>query len=154
MAQKKYEENIIYEQEYLAHPPPDSFPGLIGVAVDDSKFKGAKLHFGYAWWLGPLPESETYKPHYHNADEIIGLIGTNHEDPFDLGGEVDFWFEHEKYTITRTAMIYVPAGVQHCPLWYRKVERPIIGFTVNYEPMPSEIKVDDPMFSQFKDLPG
>jgi hypothetical protein len=154
MAKNKYEKYINYDQEYVKEHPPGSMPGFIGVSIGKEQVKEAKVHCGYAWYLGSIPKNGTYKPHYHDSDEIITIIGTDPNDAFNLGGEVDFWFEHEKYTITRTCMIYIPAGVQHAPLWFRKVNRPIISGTVNLGEglIPIPTKNPDPMFSEFKDI--
>lgn len=154
MTTNKYEKYIVYDQEFKKEHPPGQLAGFIGVAIDADQVPGATMHMGFCWNTGPNPMSETYKPHIHDIDEIIFLISSDVNDPWNLDGEVDFWFEHEKYTITKTAMIYVPAGVQHAPLWFRVVNRPIISGTINPEPVVSEGElVQDPMFAGFADLP-
>ena len=149
----KWGKNFIFEQEKdnKAHPP-GSFPGTMLIAADGRNIKGANFHFGCCWWAGAVTESETYGPHIHDDDEILGLFGSNPDDPFNLNAEVDFWIEDEKYTITRSCVIYIPAGIQHCPMWYRKVDRPMFTFSINRTPFPMERTnfVNDPMFSQFK----
>jgi hypothetical protein len=70
------------------------------------------------------------KPHTHDHDEIIGFFGNDAKNPYDLGGEVEIWLEGEKQIITKSAMIFVPAGMVHCPLILRRVDRPIFHFTV------------------------
>ena len=149
----KFSENIIYQQERNPFHPAGTFPGIMMIAVNDYVLKGASMHFGSAWWTAPLPESETYKPHYHDADEIIGLFGSNIEDPFDLGGEAEYWFEDEKYTITKSCLIYVPKGTRHCPLFYRRVDRPWFTFSVVNAPTIYENPVDNPKWRHLKDAP-
>jgi len=70
------------------------------------------------------------KPHTHGSDEIIGFFGSDSTRPDDLGGEVEIWLEGEKQIIAKSAMIFVPAGMTHCPLILRRVDRPIFHFTV------------------------
>ena len=68
-------------------------------------------------------------PHTHDSDEIIGFFGNSSEDPYDLGGEIEIWLEDEKHIITKSALVFVPAGMKHCPLILRRVDRPIFHFT-------------------------
>jgi hypothetical protein len=95
--------------------------------LDDQVVEGA-FHMNTAWYLkaGPTREME---PHVHDTDEIIGFFGSDPENPWDLGGEVEIYLEDERHTITRSAMIFVPAGMPHCPLTLKRVDRPIFHFT-------------------------
>ena len=67
--------------------------------------------------------------HTHSFDEYLLFVGTNPKDQFDLGGEVELWLGDEQYMLTRTSAVFVPAGLPHCPLIVRKVERPFIFIT-------------------------
>ncbi len=82
--------------------------------------------------VGPGTKStgEMVKPHTHEVNEIIGFVGTSVENPQDLGGEVIFWLEDEKHILTETCMVYVPAGLKHCPLSIEKVTSPIVHYSV------------------------
>jgi len=55
------------------------------------------------------------------------------KNPNDLGGEVEFWLENEKYILTKSCLIFVPKGLKHCPLWVIKVDRPILFFAAGIE---------------------
>jgi hypothetical protein len=74
-------------------------------------------------------------PHAHPGDELFLYIGTDPQNPYELGGEVEFWLgegeEAERYRFTRTTVIYVPANVMHCPHWFRRVDRPFIVVVIN-----------------------
>ena len=94
--------------------------------LDEDVVQGA-FHMNTAWYLKPYrvePEAHT-----HATDEIIGFFGSNPADPYDLGGEIEIWLEDDQHIITRTAMVFVPAGMKHCPLVLRRVDRPIFHFT-------------------------
>jgi quercetin dioxygenase-like cupin family protein len=94
--------------------------------LDENVVPGA-FHMNTAWYL--KPKTAELEPHTHDTDEIIGFFGSNPDDPYDLGGEVEIWLEDDQHIITRTAMIFVPAGMKHCPLLLRRVDRPIFHFT-------------------------
>jgi hypothetical protein len=95
--------------------------------LDDSVVEGA-FHMNTAWYLKAADTLES-SPHVHDSDEIIGFFGSDPDHPYDLGGEVEIWLDGEKHVIDRTAMIFVPAGMAHCPLVLKRVDRPIFHFT-------------------------
>ena len=67
--------------------------------------------------------------HTHDCPEIIGFFSNDPDNPNELGGEIEFWFEDEKHIITKSCLIFVPAGLKHCPLIIRKADRPIFHFS-------------------------
>jgi hypothetical protein len=96
--------------------------------MDENVVEGA-FHMNTAWFIKASTTTEN-EPHVHDSDEIIGFYGNNADDPYDLGGEVEIWLEDEKHILTRSCLIFVPAGMKHCPLILRRVDRPIFHFTV------------------------
>jgi hypothetical protein len=95
--------------------------------MDENVVEGA-FHMNTAWYLKTAATFES-TPHTHDTDEIIGFFGSDPQHPYDLGGEIEIWLEDERHIITRTAMLFVPAGMKHCPLIIRRVDRPIFHFT-------------------------
>jgi hypothetical protein len=83
-------------------------------------------------WIWPKPEKIVMEgsPHSHEFDELVTLFGTNPDDTRDLGGEVEFWIEDEKYELTNSCLIFIPKGTKHCPIIFHKVERPIFHFII------------------------
>ncbi len=69
-------------------------------------------------------------PHSHPFIEIFTMFGTNVDDPSDLGAEVEFWLEDEKFIFNKSFMIYIPANMQHCPLVIRRWDAPIFHMTL------------------------
>lgn len=74
---------------------------------------------------GPLEEK-----HAHDYGEVIGFVGSSREDPHDLGGEVVFWLDGEKVLLNKSCLIFVPAGVPHCPVQINRIDRPIFFVTL------------------------
>lgn len=89
--------------------------------LDENVVPGA-FHINTSWYLRPTPTTIESKPHTHDSDEIIGFFGNDPDDPYDLHGEVEIWLEDDKHIIDRSALIFVPAGMKHCPLILRRVE--------------------------------
>jgi hypothetical protein len=95
--------------------------------MDENVVEGA-FHMNTAWFLNAAETLED-KPHVHDTDEIIGFFGNDPRNPYDLGAEIEIWLEDEKQVITKSALLFVPAGMKHCPLILKRVDRPIFHFT-------------------------
>jgi len=95
--------------------------------LDDDVIKGSFYLSCFWFWKGS--ETVLVKPHKHEFDEVLACIGTNQEDPHDLGGEIEFWLDDEKYLLTKSCLVFIPMGLRHCPFIVRSVDRPIFHFT-------------------------
>ena len=98
--------------------------------LDEKIIKGAFYMEVCLLEPGSISTGEWVKPHVHECNEIIGFVGTSIQDPRDLGGEVELWLDDEKHILTQTCMVFVPAGLKHCPLSIEKVSLPIVHYSV------------------------
>jgi hypothetical protein len=78
-----------------------------------------------AWCLKARASTVEDRSHVHDTDEIIGFFGNDAANPYDLGGEVEIWLEDERHVVSRSTMIFAPAGMSHCPLVITCVDRAI-----------------------------
>jgi hypothetical protein len=66
--------------------------------------------------------------HKHEFDEVFIFLGSNPDDITDLGGTVETWLgegdEAEKFMLTKSTCVYIPAGVPHSTTVYREVKNP------------------------------
>jgi hypothetical protein len=69
--------------------------------------------------------------HSHDFPEMLCFIGGNPEDITDLGAEIDITIGGETHTITSTAVVSIPASVEHCPIIFRKVTKPLIFLEIS-----------------------
>ena len=74
------------------------------------------------------------EPHVHDSDEVLGFYGTDPENPSDLGGEVELMINGEMHVLTKSSLIFLPAGMPHCPLFLTRVDRPIFHFSIVMNP--------------------
>jgi hypothetical protein len=67
-------------------------------------------------------------PHKHDADEYLFFIGGNPLNMGDFGAEIEIALgeEWERHIINSTCIVYIPKGLQHCPINVKKVEKPIL----------------------------
>ncbi len=130
MAGRKYEKYIL---DRIITPP--------GTAQKDKEFGYADRATRVLWledeimkgsssviisWYWKATEKEGSPSHVHDFDEILGFVGSDPQHPTDLGGEVEFWLEDEKYLLTKSCLIFAPAGLRHCPLRVTRVDRPFL----------------------------
>ena len=87
--------------------------------------------------------SELGKPHAHETNEILGFLGSNPDDPSDLCGEVEIFIEGEQHVLTKSSILYLPAGMKHVPLYINRVDRPIFHFFVTFSPSYTMVREDD-----------
>ena len=97
--------------------------------LEDFVIKGAPSIITSWYWKAT--EEEGSPSHTHDFDEVVGFFGSDTDNPSDLCGEVEFWLEDEKYLLTKSCMIYCPAGIRHCPLRVVRADKPIFFLAVS-----------------------
>jgi hypothetical protein len=141
MPDKKYIKNIVIDDlmppqspEFMKYMDDQARAGntidrTLLLGIQDSIVKGS-FFTGCEWVWGLTGEGPVSieMPHNHSFDEIIGLIGSIKRSPRGLGGEVEFWIDDEAYIITNTCLIFIPKGINHCPIIFRRVDSPIFMF--------------------------
>ena len=129
MAEQKYSKNIITrprEEDISKYDEVGEFRKS-NVYMDENIAPGG-FYLQGTWIYKASDEPYPDETHSHDEVEYLGFVGTNPDNPFDLCGEVELWMGGEKYILTETSMVLVPSGVEHCPVYFRKVDRPIWFF--------------------------
>jgi len=99
------------------------------MSVDDEVVEGF-FYVDCSWlWSGSV-EDPIEEAHNHDFDEVIGFVGSNRDDPHDLGGEITIWLDGRKEVLTRSCLIFVPAETRHCPIQFNRVDKPIFFVTI------------------------
>ena len=84
--------------------------------LDADIVEGAKMFVECSWFWPAMTENDSpersSKPHSHDYDEIIGMVGTNTDDLYDLGAECEMTLNGEKNIVTKSRLIYLPAGFE------------------------------------------
>lgn len=94
--------------------------------LGDDTIKGA-FSVECVWYLKGS-DKILAEAHSHDFDEAIAFIGSDADNPHDLGGEIDLWLDGEKHILTKSCVVYLPKGLVHCPMVVRKVNSPIFHF--------------------------
>ncbi|OGO31956.1 MAG: hypothetical protein A2Z29_06145 [Chloroflexi bacterium RBG_16_56_11] len=82
-------------------------------------------------WVYEMPSPNPHiDAHDHNYDEIVMHLGGDPANPEELGAEIEFVVGGEKLTIDKTSALFVPKGVSHGPLTWKKVKKPHIQMVI------------------------
>ena len=139
MAARKYEKYIVTQVKpnlgstawHGTMPEAGKGQGGRVVYLDGEVIPGA--HYAEGVWLLPSLMEKKDRPaiaaHTHDYDEILAYFGTDVDNPHDLGAEIEIWLEDEQYFITKSCIIFIPAGLRHCPLKLRSISRPVFHFS-------------------------
>ena len=117
-----------FETDDTATKGPNEDPIKRVIYMDDRIVPGS-FYVEAVWVMGSIPRS--HPEHVHEYDEIVGFVGSNMDDPGDLGAEIDFVVDGVKTTITKTCFIHVPAGVKHGGFASRKIDRPVFQIAMS-----------------------
>ena len=144
MTELKYASNIITEtREYTpeemkkleefqkAHPVESTVKGHRLLWMDNNMVKGASMYMECLWlWEGKTTSGTTEEPHVHDFDEVIGFISSDKSNPKELDARMEIILGDETHYLTKSCLVHIPAGMKHCPLTFREVNRPVFFFTL------------------------
>lgn len=131
MAESKYDKYIIRSPKVVnvAYHPIKEVKGVTfpdEIYLDSNLVKGTPLFIDIGWRF-QIPEPDPVEwTHTHDFDEVLNFIGTDPENPHDLGAEVEMQLGDEKHTINTTTSIFIPKGLPHCPMSHKRVDRPYL----------------------------
>ena len=117
-------EPLAEEHGYEVKDGPDVMSAM--AYLDGGVIKDA-FYVETHWFHKPTKYSP--KRHAHDFDECLAFMGGDPERPLELNGEVELWIEDERHVLTRSCLVYIPAGVEHCPMNFLRVDRPIFHFS-------------------------
>jgi hypothetical protein len=85
-------------------------------------------------------------PHSHDVDKYMRFLGGNPVNIRDFGAEVELYLgeEGERYVIDTPTMVYVPKGLIHNPLNFKRINKPIMFMDITVTPKCTA----DPIFNQ------
>jgi len=130
MAESKYSKYLVRKPTYEAgvkNTKGRQIPTMTYMSNDLVPGCNTYLEFGWIWEM-PEPNPHIFE-HTHDYDEIVLHIGSDPDNPENLGGEVEFVVGGEPLIFDKTTALFVPKGVKHGPLTWKKFRRPHIELT-------------------------
>jgi hypothetical protein len=114
---------------------PQQFHNWYGTAKPRGFYKGnlmiPKSRF-YMDFTGILKPQPMEIPHTHHAvDEYLVFTGADFNNFFDFDAEVDIWLGEdpdrlEMFTLREPTIVRVPPKLYHCPIHFRRIDKPIM----------------------------
>jgi hypothetical protein len=120
--------------------------------LDGKTFKDCNIY--WVFWVGDKPYGAYgnkawgeifHGPHEHKYPDLGMYLGTDPDNPMDLGAEIEMCMgpEMEKHVFTRSTIICMPANFPHGPLRIKKVTRPFIMVGIIQSPVNNEKALRD-----------
>ena len=118
MAETKYGKYVIKE------------PLGKGFQVERLEAHGIDLNAGCTMFYQAIkePAQMIKDTHKHDFHQLLCFMGGNPLDMRDFGAEVELSLgeEGEKHIINTTTIVNIPAGLPHCPLNFKRIDKPIV----------------------------
>lgn len=140
MAETKYGKYIYKYDSEFQHPL-----GPMLARMDNNTFTGCQFYMVH--WIMPGTDNHFedrpyagHPPHIHRDAELLFHIGTDPDNPMDLGGEAILYLgpELEKHVITESCVVWIPPNFIHAPWRPINTKRPWIFIEINQGPLHTE----------------
>jgi hypothetical protein len=126
MAQSAYEKYTVKKPIYEAGAGYKGRQSPTMTLMSSQQVPEANYYIELGWiYEMPQPNPHIHE-HVHDYDEIVLHWGGDWERPQVLGGEIEFYVGGQPITFNTTTGIYIPKGVPHGPLTWKKFEFPHI----------------------------
>lgn len=115
------------------------------IAQPQAYFRGARqipgANMNMGWQVFTKPIHLEKEPHTHDVDEYLIFMGSTLPDVFEFNAEIDFYIgeELEKHVISKPTVIFIPKGLVHCPLDFKRIDVPILFHAILLGPKFSKI---------------
>jgi hypothetical protein len=129
----------VKKQILQASHHPEFTKDPIHLVASDKDFGNREFNLVYE--CIDKPGEMVLQHHKHDYDQYLTFVGGDPTRMLELNGEIELVLSEdgvnlESHIITQATSIYVPAGLYHCPLIYRRVDKPLlfieIRFAANY----------------------
>jgi hypothetical protein len=127
MDKSKYDKYVVYVPKKSGPDAP--FPSL--TLMSNELVPGCNIDVMFNWIL-KIPEMKFDEPlrHAHDYDEMVINIGTDPNNPEDLGGEVVGFLGDEQHTLNKTSAVYIPRNMEHGVVGFKRFDRPYIQMAI------------------------
>jgi hypothetical protein len=126
MAKSKFERYVVRKPIYEAGPGFKGRQSPTMTFMSSKQVPEANYYIELGWiWEMPEPNPHIHE-HVHDYDEVVIHWGGNPEMPQVLGGEITFYVGGQPITFNTTTAVFIPKGVPHGPMIWRKFEFPHI----------------------------
>lgn len=90
--------------------------------------------FSLGWSFITEPFLMVDDSHTHDFDQIVCFLGGDPSDITGFDAEVELFLGEEKHIIDSTSFVYIPEGLEHCPLNVKTVNKPFMFIDIVLSP--------------------
>jgi len=90
------------------------------------------LEFSWIWGM-PDPDPHIMEHVHEDSNELVFHIGSNPDDPQDLGAEIEIFMDGKPLMIKNTSALYVPEKISHGPLKWKSYSKPHIEMAIIFD---------------------
>jgi len=103
-----------------------------------SQIPGAKYNVGFQIFVKPFFLDRM--PHRHDVDEYLIFLGGSFPNVFEFDADIELTLgkiglDAEVFHITKPTIVRVPATVYHCPLNFKRIDKPVFFQAAVMQPM-------------------
>lgn len=92
---------------------------------------GSNTYLEFAWiWDMPDPNPHIMEHSHDDYNELVFHIGSDPDNPEDLGAEIEFFLDEKPLILKKTSGIYAPRKISHGPLIWQSVSKPHIEMAI------------------------
>ena len=131
MSKKRIEKYLVSKPAYEVVPPFEvkgRIPAM--TLMSNNLIPGSDMYVEAGWVLAMPDPNPHIGEHAHNYDEIVIHLGIDPKNPEELGAEIEFVVDGKALTIEKTSSVFVPKGVKHGPLTWKRFDKPHLEMTI------------------------
>jgi hypothetical protein len=150
--------DLKYSQYFLNELPPEQRQKGFGkspmflVWTDTDIIQGSQT-FSVMLMGKEAAKIAGHGPHIHKTPEVLVALGTDIDDPKNLGAEIELCMgpEMEKHVFSQSTLVYIPANFIHCPFRVLKVDRPFLFIQAQYSGKLTETSLKKLVSAELRD---
>lgn len=134
MKDSKYAKYFLTEPA-LINKPKIEMPAP-SAYVDSKLHFDSQANFSMAWRYINKPMLFDRIPHSHKFDEFLCFLGGNLENIFDFDATIELSMgeDSELCLIEQATIVYIPAGLIHTPLTFKRIDKPVLFHPIALTP--------------------
>ncbi len=106
------------------------YPTMTLMSNDQVPGSNTYIEAGWVWDI-PKPNPHIFEHnHKEGYGEIVLHIGSDPKNPEDLGAEIEFTVDGQPVVFDTTSGIFIPGGVKHGPLIWKRLSRPHLQIAI------------------------
>ena len=133
MAEKNWEQNLARKPRYevsAGNIKGRQYPTM--TLMSNEQVPGSNTYIEGGWvWDMPDPNPHIHEHnHKEGYGEIVLHLGSDPNNPEDLGAEIEFVVDGQPVVFDTTSGIFIPGGVKHGPLTWKRLSRPHLQIAI------------------------